>query len=378
MKSKMSFDTVYKYRFYPNSQQAELLKRTFGCARFVYNKGRALRYDSWYSNGQSCGAAETNAMLMAIKTDPEFSWLNDVSCVPLQQALRQLDKAYRAFFRKTSRYPGYRRKEGRQSAEFTRRGFSYRNGKLKLAKMQLPLDVVWSRPLPEAPSSVVVIREPDGRWYIICRINRDMAPLTGGGQVGIDLGLTHFATLSTGEKVANPRHLGKRQKHLAHLQRRLARKQKGSKNRAKAKLKVARTHSAVRAARQDFLHKLSTRLIRENQTVCVEDLSIKGMLRAKLHSRSIADAGWGEFLRMLSYKSAWYGRQMVKIDRWYPSTKTCGACGTTGHRLSLSDRKWTCPDCGTSHDRDVNAAKNILAAGLAVLACGGDVRPVAA
>ena len=151
------------------------------------------------------------------------------------------------------------------------------------------------------------------------------------------------------------------------------------KNRAKAKLKVALAHSAVRhAARQDFLHKLSTRLIRENQAVCVEDLNVKGMLKNHKLARSISDAAWGEFLRMLSYKSAWYGRQMVKIDRWYPSTKTCGECGTTGHKLSLSDREWTCPDCGTTHDRDVNAARNILTAGLAGLACGGDVRPLAA
>lgn len=374
----MYIDCAYLYRFYPTPEQADLLNRTFGCVRVVYNRARAMRESIWIEHNKHVGFIQTNAMLTGLKKDPAFAWLNEVSCVPLQQSLRHLDSAYRNFYRKKARYPRFRTKDGRQSAEFTKSGFHYRDGKLKLAKMAEPLNVIWSRPLPEAPSTVTVIREPDGRWYVACRINRCVELLTGGRQVGIDLGLVHFATLSNGEKIANPRHLAKRQKRLARLQRQMTKKQKGSKNRAKARFKVARAHSAVRHARQDFLHKLSTRLIRENQTVCVEDLSIKGMLRAKLHSRSISDAGWGEFLRMLSYKSVWYGRTLVKIDRWHPSTKTCCECGTTGHKLSLSDREWTCPDCGTTHDRDLNAARNILTAGLAGLACGGDVRPGAA
>lgn len=371
-------DCSFKFRFYPTPDQVDLLNRTFGCVRLVYNQARSLRETAWTERKEFCGVIQTNAMLTAMKQKPDFRWLAEVSSVPLQQSLRHLDNAYRKFFRKSAQYPRFRTKDGRQSAEFTKCGFTYRDGNLKLAKMAEPLDVVWSRPLPECPSTVTVIREADGRWYICCRINRQITPLAGGGQVGIDLGLTHFATLSTGEKIDNPRHLARRQKRLVRLQRRLAKKQKGSKNRVKTRLKVARAHSAVRQARQDSLHKLSTRLIRENQTVCVEDLNIKGMVKNRCLSRSISDAGWGEFLRMLSYKSAWYGRQMVKIDRWHPSTKTCGECGTTGHKLPLSVREWTCPDCGASHDRDVNAARNILAAGLAVLACGGDVRPVAA
>lgn len=375
----MYADCAFKYRFYPSPEQADLLCRTFGCVRLVYNKARAMRESAWVERKERCGFIQTNAMLTGLKRDPAFAWLNDVSCVPLQQSLRHLDNAYRNFFRKTARYPRFRTKDGRQSAEFTKSGFNYRDGKLKLAKMAEPLDVVWSRALPEAPSTVTVIREPDGRWYIACRINRKVEPLTGGGQVGIDLGLKDFAVLSTGEKIANPRHLAKRHKRLATLQRRLAKKKKGSKNRAKAKLKVARAHAAVCHVRRDWLHKLSTRLIRENQTVCVEDLNVKGMVRNHCLARSISDASWGEFLGMLAYKSTWYGRQLVKVDRWFPSTKSCSACGTTGHKMSLSDREWTCPDCGTPHDRDVNAAKNILTAGLAAVnACGGDVRPVAA
>jgi putative transposase len=368
-------DAAYRFRFYPTPGQVDLLNRTFGCVRVVYNRARTMREVAWVERKERLGFTQTNAMLTALKKDPEFAWLNEVSSVPLQQALRHLDTAYRNFFRKTARYPGFRKKDGPQSAEFTKSGFTYRDGRLKLAKMDEPLNVVWSRELPGAPTTVTVTREADGRWYISCRVVAAVETLSGGGAVGIDLGLKHLATLSTGEKIENPRHMRKRQKRVALLQRRLAKKQKGSKNRAKAKLKAARAHAAVRHARSDFLHKLSTRLIRENQTICVETLSVKGMLRAKLHSKSISDAGWGELVRMLSYKAAWYGRKLIKIDRFHPSTKTCNDCGATGHALTLGDREWTCPDCGAAHDRDINAARNILAAGLAVSACGGDVSP---
>ena len=363
-------ECAYRFRFYPTPEQVNLLNRTFGCVRVVYNRARAMREAAWTERKEKCGFTQTNAMLTALKKAPELSWLNEVSSVPLQQCLRHLDTAYRNFFRKTARYPQFRRKDGPQSAEFTKSGFNYRDGVLKLAKMAEPLTVVWSRDLPCDPSTVTVIREADGCWYVSCRVVATVQPLAGGGEIGIDLGLKDLAVLSTGEKIANPRHLTKRQKRLARLQRRLAKKQKGTKNRAKAKLKVARAHAAVRHARQDFLHKLSTRLIRENQAIAVESLSVKGMLRAKRCSRSIADAGWGELVLMLTYKAAWYERRLVKIDRFFPSTKTCSECGTTGHKLTLADREWTCPDCGAVHDRDVNAAINIRTAGLAGIACG--------
>ena len=246
---------------------------------------------------------------------------------------------------------------------------------LWLAKMAEPLAVVWSRALPTQPSTVTVTREADGRWFVACRVLVNPQEPSGGGEIGIDLGLTSFATFSTGEKVANPHHLAKRQKRLARAQRALARKKKGSKNRAKARVRAARAHADVRNARQDFLHQLSARLIRENQAIYIEDLCVKGMLRAKLHSRAISDAGWSEFVRQLEYKAVWYGRTVVKVSRWFPSTKTCSACGTTGHKLTLKDREWKCPDCGAHHDRDVNAALNILAQGLWVSACGGTVNP---
>ena len=369
-------EASYRYRFYPTPEQADLLARTFGCVRVVYNRARAVRETAWAERKERAGFKETNALLTGWKKLPELAWLNEVSSVPLQQALRHLDRAYRNFFQRRTRYPGFRRKDGPQSAEFTKSAFNWKPGVLKLAKMAEPLNVVWSRPLPSPPSTVTVMREADGRWYVSCRVVATVEmPAPANDAVGIDLGLTHFATLSTGEKIDNPRHLDRQQKKVARLQRRLARKKKGSNNRRKARLKVARAMAKVRHSRTDFLHKLSTRLIRENQTVCLETLSVKGMLRAKRMSRSIADAGWGEFVRQLRYKAMWYGRQVVQIDRWFPSTKSCSVCGTTGHVLTLADREWTCADCGTAHDRDGNAALNILAAGLAVTACGEGVSP---
>ncbi len=370
----MQVEAAYRFRVYPTPAQAALLARTFGCVRVVYNRARAAREEAWSARKEWAGFVQTNAMLTAWKKLPELAWLNEVSSVPLQQALRHLDMAYRNFFRKTARYPGFRRKDGSQSAEFTKSAFNWKPGVLKLAKMAEPLAVVWSRPLPSPPSTVTVTREADGRWFVSCRVVVGVdAPAPANEAVGVDLGLTHFATLSTGEKIDNPRHLAQRQKRIARLQRTLARKKRGSSNRRKARLRLARALSRVRDARRDFLHKLSSRLVRENQTVCLETLSVKGMLRAKRHSRSIADAGWGEFVRMVEYKARWYWRKVVRIGRFHPSTKTCGECGTTGHALSLSDREWTCPDCGIRHDRDVNAARNILAAGLAVSACGEGV-----
>jgi len=367
-------EAAYRFRFYPTPKQADLLARTFGCVRAVYNRARAVREEAWKERRERIGYTQTSAMLTAWKKLPELAWLNEVSSVPLQQALRHLDTAYRNFFQRRARYPGFRRKDGPQSAEFTKSGFNWKPGVLKLAKMAEPLNVVWSRPLPSPPSTVTVTREADGRWYVSCRVGANVeAPPPTNEAVGIDLGLTHFATLSTGEKIKNPRHLAKRQKRIARLQRRLARKRKGSNNRRKARLKVARAMAKVRHMRADFLHKLSTRLVRENQAICLETLSVKGMLRARRMSHVISDAGWAEFARMLAYKARWYGRQLVQIDRWHPSTRTCGACGSTGHVLTLADREWTCPDCGAVHDRDVNAARNILAAGLAVSACGEGV-----
>lgn len=374
IKGKMHVNARFRYRFYPNPEQADLLVRTFGCVRFVYNKARAAREQAWSERKENVSFIKTNSMLTAWKKEENLSWLNDVSSVPLQQALRHLDSAYRNFFNYKKGYPRFKSKNSKQSAEFTKSGFKWSPGFIKLAKMNDPLKVSWSRNLPSPPSTVTVIRESDGRWFVTFFVISDVAELpTEKNSVGVDLGLINFVTLSTGEKINNPRFLEKKNRKVRKLQRGLSKKKKGSNNRKKAKIKLARAYSKATDARRDFHHKLSSRLVNENQVICLETLSINGMLKAKLMSRSIADAGWGEFVHQLQYKSWWNGRTIVKIDRWYPSTKTCSDCGFI-QTLSLSDRDWVCDNCNTSHDRDVNAAKNILAAGLAVIACGEDVR----
>ena len=303
-----------------------------------------------------------------------------MSSVPLQQAIRHQQVAFSNFFAGRSRYPRYKSRNGRQSAEYTRSGFRYRDGRLFLAKLDAPLAFTWSWPDVDAasidPTTVTVSRDPCGRWYVSFAVDvADPVQLPAtGAVVGVDLGIKDFAVTSDGEKIPNPRRLARRERNLARYQRRLARCQKGSANRAKARAKVARAHRKARASRQDFLHRASARLVRDHDVIVIEDLAVKNMVRNRSLAKAISDCGWGTFRRMIEYKAARAGRHLIVIDRWYPSSKTCSACGYLLAVLSLSARHWTCPSCGTRHDRDINAAKNILAAGLAVAACGADVR----
>ena len=323
---------------------------------------------------------QANAYLTAMKATEELAWLNEVSCVPLQQAIRHQQAAYAAFFAKRARYPRFKSRNGRQSAEYTRSGFRYRDGRLYLAKMDTPLAFTWSWPGIDPasidPSTVTVSRDPCGRWYVSFAVDvpaPEQLPATGR-VIGVDLGITNFAVTSGGQRITNPGHLERRARNLARYQRRMARCQRGSANRAKARAKVARAHRKVRAARTDFLHKASTSLVRDHDVIVLENLAVQNMVRNRRLAKAISDCGWGTFRAMLEYKAGRAGRRLIVIDRWYPSSKTCSACGHLLTELSLSKRMWQCPSCGTRHDRDINAAKNILAAGLAVTACGADVR----
>jgi putative transposase len=261
-----------------------------------------------------------------------------------------------------------------------------REGKLTLAKQKEPLRIVWSRPLPDGanPCSVTICKDKTGRYFVSILVEEDIQPLpVVEQQVGLDVGLKSLVVLSTGEAVDSPQYFVKAEKQLARAQRRQAKKKKGSKNRDKARKKVARLHASIADKRTDYQHQLSTRLIRENQTVCMESLNVKGMVKNHCLAKAISDVGWGEFTRQLEYKAKWYGRTFIKIDRFYPSSKTCSACGHILETLTLDVREWVCPVCGVCHDRDHNAASNVLveglripAAGLAVNACGGNVRPV--
>lgn len=375
---KQQVKRSFKYRFYPTNEQAAELSRTFGCARLVYNRALQERTQAWLTEQRRISYVQSSALLTEWKKTEELDFLAEVSCVPLQQALRHLQAAFGNFFNKRAKYPRFKsKKKSRASAEYTRSGFKWRDGRLTLAKMAEPLDIRWSRPLPEGnqPTIVTVSRDSAGRWFVsmMCDDTIDPAPTTTT-QVGIDVGLTSLATLSTGEAVSNPRHERRDRDRLALAQRRLSRKKKASANREKARREVARISTRIADRRRDHLHKLTTRLVRENQTVVIEDLSVRNLLKNGKLARSIADASWAEFRAMLEYKCAWYGRELVVIDRWFPSSKLCGACGAVREKLPLSVRNWTC-ECGATHDRDVNAARNILAAGLAATACGADVRP---
>ncbi|WP_225852166.1 RNA-guided endonuclease TnpB family protein [Micromonospora sp. AMSO12t] len=267
--------------------------------------------------------------------------------------------------------------KSRRSAEYTTSGFRYRDGQLTLAKMAEPLNIVWSRPLPEGakPSTVTVSQDAAGRWFVslLCDDRIEQAPAPSPA-VGIDAGLDSLLTLSTGEKVVNPKHERRDRAALAKAQRNLSKKEKGSANRAKARIKVARVHARITDRRRDHLHKLTTRLVRENQTIVVEDLTVRNMVTNHSLARAVSDAAWRQFRTLLEYKADWHGRNLVVVDRWFPSSKLCSVCGALAQRMPLNMRSWTCR-CGQTHDRDVNAARNILAEGLSVIACGGGVRP---
>ncbi|MFJ5151474.1 RNA-guided endonuclease InsQ/TnpB family protein [Streptomyces sp. NPDC088353] len=370
---------AFKYRFYPTDAQAAELSRTFGCVRKVYNMALAARTEAW-ARQERVNYNQTSAMLTEWKKTEELAYLGEVSAVPLQQALRHLQAAFTGFFGKRAKYPRFKsRKKSRRSAEYTTSGFRIRDGQLTLAKMDRPLDIVWSRPLPEgaSPSTVTVSQDSVGRWFVsmLCE-DPSVRPLPAAdAAVGIDVGLDHLLTLSTGEKIANPRHERKDRARLARAQRELSRKARGDgANRCKARLKVARIHARITDRRRDHLHKLTTRLVCENQTLVIEDLTVRNMVKNRSLARAISDAAWSQFRSLLEYKAAWYGREVIAVDRFFPSSRLCSACGALAESMPLSVRTWTCA-CGTTHDRDANAAKNLLAAGLAASVCGAGVRP---
>jgi putative transposase len=376
----------YNYRLYPTPGQRAALARAFGCARVVFNDALRARQEAFAAGLPYIGDAELSARLTAAKASPERAWLGEVSAVVLQQALADLNTAYRNFFASVTvkrngpkiKPPRFKsRKDHRQAVRFTAnaRFKVLPDGKLRLPKIG-DVPVRWSRELPSGPSSVTVIRDAAGRYFASFVIEAAPGALPGTEPVvGIDLGLTHFAVLSDGRKIASPRFLRRAEKKLRRAQRALSRKEKGSRNRDKARVKVARAHSRVTDARRDFHHQLSTALIRDNQAVAVEDLAVNGLARTRM-ARSVHDAGWSAFVRMLEYKARLRGREFHRIGRFVPTSQTCSACGIKDGPKQLHVRAWQCQGCGAWLDRDVNAAVNVAkAAGLAASACGAQVRP---
>jgi putative transposase len=376
----------YSYRLYPTPGQRIALARAFGCARVVFNDGLRARQEAHEAGQPYLTDGDLSARLTAAKATPERAWLNEVSAVVLQQALADLNAAYRNFFasmkgqRKGRRAgpPKFRfRKDTRQAVRFTRNAWFtvLPNGKLRLPKIG-DIPVRWSRPLPSEPSSVTVIKDSAGRYFASFVIQAEPGALPETEPViGIDLGLRHFAVLSDGRKIASPQFLRRAEKKLKRAQRALSRKQKGSRNRDKARVTVARAHARVADARRDFHHQLSTALIRDNQAVAVEDLCVTGLARTRM-AKSVHDAGWSAFTGMLAYKARLYGREFRRIGRFEPTSQVCSACGMRDGPKPLHVRAWQCPACGAWLDRDINAAVNVArAAGLAVTACGAQVRP---
>ncbi|NER30648.1 MAG: IS200/IS605 family element transposase accessory protein TnpB, partial [Symploca sp. SIO1C4] len=371
---------AYRYRLYPTAEQESLLRRTLGCVRLVYNKALGLRTEAWYERQQRIDYKQSSNLLTQWKKQEDLDFLNEVSCVPLQQCLRHLQKAFTNFWAKRAKYPRFKKKRNGGCAEFTKSAFQWKDGQVYLAKNREPLPIRWSRTLPKgvSPSTVTVRLDPSGRWFVSLLVDDPTItphPPTNK-QVGIDVGVSSLISTSDGEKVTNPKQFNRLHKKLLIAQRELSRKTKGSNNRYKARLKVAKVHAKIKDARTDFLHKLTTRLVQENSLIAIEELGVRNMVKNRKLARAISDAAWGEFFRQLEYKCQWYGRELVKIDRFFPSSKRCNNCGFVVERLPLNIRSWDCPECGTKGiDRDINAGKNILAAGLAVSVCGAPIRP---
>jgi putative transposase len=373
-------EKAFKYRFYPTDEQESLLRRTMGCVRLVYNKALAARTQAWYERSERVDYVQTSSMLTSWKQELHLDFLNEVSSVPLQQGLRHLQKAFTNFWSGRAKYPNFKKKHHGGSAEFTKAAFRWKDGQVFLAKCSQALPIRWSRQIPAccSPSTITVKLDARGRWFVCLLVDdHTVKPLPSTNKsIGLDVGVTSLIATSDGDKIANPKHFKRLHKKLRRVQKALSRKQKGSNNRHKARLKVAALHGQITDGRKDFLHKLTTQLVRENQTIVVEDLAIKNMVKNSKLAKSISDASWGEMTRQLEYKCQWYGRELVKIDRWFPSSKRCGNCGHIVDKMPLNIREWECPKCGMNHDRDINASKNILAAGLAVSVCGANVRPV--
>ena len=374
---------AYRYRFYPTLELIIFLAQTFGCCRFIYNYFLAKKQEHYEKHKKNLSSAECSRMLAELKKTKE--WLKDVSAVALQQSLRHLAVAYERFFEKKGGLPKFKKKSYEQKATFMKNAFTFKNGELWLAKCNQPLNIRWSRHFTGDISSITITLDQRGRYYISMLVEEYIQPLPLVQKtVGLDLGLTHYVTTSQGEKTETGHFLKNQLKRLRRRQKAFSRKIKGSINFHKARKAIGRLCGKIQDSRTDYLHKISTKLVNENQVICIEDLAVKNMIKNKHLSRSIADAGWGTLVRFLKYKSDWYGRQLIQINRFFPSSKQCCHCKTLYQELKLSDRIWRCVFCNTEHDRDVTAAKNIEEEGLRQMstvghtgfqACGANVRP---
>ena len=358
----MNYIKGYKFRLYPNKTQKILLNKILGCCRFVYNHFLAVRRESWEKDKKSVNYTQTSSMLTQLKK--EISWLNEADSIALQQSLKNLDIAYQNFFGNGRGYPKYKSKRNhRQTYRTVSKIIRIEGKRIKLPKVGL-VKFEQSREFQGRILSATITRTAAEKYFVSLCVEEDIADnlkQNNGGQIGIDVGLKEFYTDNFGNTVANPRILKSLTAKLCREQKRFSRRKIGSNNRNKQRVKVARVHEKIANARLDFLHKESTRLCRENQTIAVESLQVKNLMRNHKLAKAISDVSWGEFFRQLSYKSVLYGCDLIKIPTFYPSSQTCSCCGFKNPiTKNLSVRNWHCPNCGTFHYRDLNAAKNIL------------------
>lgn len=355
-----------KFRIYPNREQQNIINQTLGCCRLIYNKGLAMRNEA-YQNGNKIGYSQTSAMLTELKKQDDFVFLKVVDSIALQQSLRDLDRGFVNFFQKRARHPQFKSKHNQhQSYRTINQGDNIRIvGKyIKLPK----LGYVKVRQSMEVDkiNNVTIEHTPTGKYFAVLNVDFEPQPmLNQGGKIGIDVGIKEFYSDSNGNEIPNPKYLEKSMRKLMREQHKLSRKEKGSSNRNKQRIKVALVHEKITNQRNDFLQNESTKLIRENQTICIEDLKVKNMMRNHKLAQHIGSVSWSKFFDMLLYKSAWYGNDIVKVPTMYPSSQTCSCCGYKNPLVkSLSVRRWECPKCHTKHDRDTNASINILNKGL--------------